>query len=136
MKIGFTVGCWDVLHDGHRNHLNIVVKDCDLLVVGIVTDWLVKMQKGCNPHETYEVREQKLKDFLNGFNFKTIPIDSLIQPWIFNLIDVAFVGEDQIDRFYAHSKNKVKQKIIIERTPDISSTLIRDTLKASQVESP
>jgi glycerol-3-phosphate cytidylyltransferase len=130
MKIGFTVGCWDVFHKGHRNHLTIALNECDFLIIGIVTDWLVKMQKGCNPYDSYDLRKQNLHQFLNEKNnFKTIPIDSLQQNWISDVIDIAFVGEDQIDRFYEHPKNFVKEKKIIKRLPDISSTLIKEKFK-------
>jgi cytidyltransferase-like protein len=129
MKIGFTIGCWDVFHEGHRNHLMIACKECDFLIVGVVTDWLVKMQKGCNPHDTYEIREKNLHQFLKSNHFKIIPIDSLQQKWISKVIDIAFVGEDQIDRFYEHPDNQVKHKRIIERLPNISSSQIRKIKK-------
>ena len=42
-KIGFTNGCFDVLHLGHIRYLKEAKKKCDLLVVGVNSDESVKM---------------------------------------------------------------------------------------------
>ena len=47
-KIGFTNGCFDILHPGHIKLLKEAKKNCDILVVGINSDHSVKMNKGSN----------------------------------------------------------------------------------------
>ncbi len=46
LKVGFTNGCFDVLHAGHTSYLNEARKKCDRLVVGLNCDASVKILKG------------------------------------------------------------------------------------------
>lgn len=45
-KIGFTNGCFDNLHDGHKHLLTEARKHCDILFVGINDDKSVRELKG------------------------------------------------------------------------------------------
>lgn len=47
-KIVFTNGCFDILHSGHVNYLNLSGKLGDILIVGINTDLSIKRLKGAN----------------------------------------------------------------------------------------
>ncbi len=44
--VGFTNGCFDLLHAGHVNYLDWARRHCDRLVVGLNTDSSVRTQKG------------------------------------------------------------------------------------------
>jgi len=44
--IGFTNGCFDILHLGHVRYLNEAKKECDILVLGMNSDVSVKRLKG------------------------------------------------------------------------------------------
>lgn len=46
LKVGFTNGCFDVLHMGHVSYLNAARDHCDRLVVGLNGDPSVKILKG------------------------------------------------------------------------------------------
>lgn len=46
MKVGFTNGCFDILHVGHIRLLQFARKSCDRLIVGINSDASVKRLKG------------------------------------------------------------------------------------------
>jgi len=46
LKVGFTNGCFDILHYGHVNYLSQARAKCDKLVVGINHDASVKILKG------------------------------------------------------------------------------------------
>ncbi len=46
LKVGFTNGCFDILHRGHAAYLNDARKRCDRLVVGLNKDSSVKILKG------------------------------------------------------------------------------------------
>lgn len=57
LKIGFTNGCFDILHAGHVNYLNAARAQCDRLVLGLNTDQSVKILKGPNrPVNNQEAR--------------------------------------------------------------------------------
>ena len=47
-KVGFTNGCFDLLHPGHISLLAEARGACDKLVVGLNSDWSVKRLKGEN----------------------------------------------------------------------------------------
>lgn len=46
LKVGFTNGCFDIVHYGHVNYLNQARDKCDRLVLGINHDTSVKILKG------------------------------------------------------------------------------------------
>ncbi len=46
LKVGFTNGCFDILHAGHVNYLNDARNQCDRLVLGLNTDISVQLLKG------------------------------------------------------------------------------------------
>jgi D-beta-D-heptose 7-phosphate kinase/D-beta-D-heptose 1-phosphate adenosyltransferase len=56
-KIGFTNGCFDLLHAGHIHILKQCATDCDRLIVGLNADSSVKKLKGADrPVQSEEVR--------------------------------------------------------------------------------
>lgn len=46
LKIGFTNGCFDILHAGHVNYLNKARARCDRLVLGLNHDQSIRILKG------------------------------------------------------------------------------------------
>ena len=48
LKIGFTNGCFDLLHPGHLHSLREAAKLCDKLIIGLNNDESVKRLKGQN----------------------------------------------------------------------------------------
>lgn len=48
LKVGFTNGCFDIVHYGHVNYLNQARDKCDRLVLGLNHDKSVKILKGAD----------------------------------------------------------------------------------------
>lgn len=48
LSVGFTNGCFDVLHYGHVSYLNAARRRCDRLIVGLNTDESVRILKGAD----------------------------------------------------------------------------------------
>ena len=46
MRVGFTNGCFDILHSGHVQYLQETRKHCDRLVLGLNQDASVRLLKG------------------------------------------------------------------------------------------
>lgn len=46
LKVGFTNGCFDILHKGHVSYLNNTHDHCDRLIVGLNSDSSVRILKG------------------------------------------------------------------------------------------
>ena len=62
-KIGFTNGCFDLLHPGHKHLINEGKKKCDYLVIGLNSDFSVREIKGkSRPVESEHVRKKKLQN--------------------------------------------------------------------------
>ena len=61
LKIGFTNGCFDLLHKGHLSLLSQSRKKCDFLIVGLNSDSSVKLLKGNDrPIDSESIRLDKL----------------------------------------------------------------------------
>ena len=75
--VGFTNGCFDLLHEGHLSLLSQAKKKCDFLIVGINSDLSVKKLKGPDrPIDKEQIRLKKLSiikdvDALIVFNEET-----------------------------------------------------------------
>ncbi|MEM6780339.1 MAG: D-glycero-beta-D-manno-heptose-7-phosphate kinase [Pseudomonadota bacterium] len=48
LSVGFTNGCFDIVHYGHVNYLNEAKQKCDRLILGLNSDQSVKILKGAN----------------------------------------------------------------------------------------
>ena len=60
-RIGFTNGCFDILHHGHVALLEAAARECDLLVVGVNSDASVTRLKGApRPYVTSAARQAVL----------------------------------------------------------------------------
>ncbi len=81
--IGFTNGCFDLLHEGHQFFLNECKKNCDFLIVGLNSDTSVKQLKGSSrPIENQKKRMQqlyKLQSVNKVLIFNELSPDSLIK---------------------------------------------------------
>ncbi len=77
LKVGFTNGCFDVLHVGHVANLNYCKSKCDILIVGLNSDDSVKRLKGEErPIHAFEARASVLcglraVDYVVGFEEDT-----------------------------------------------------------------
>lgn len=97
--IGFTNGCFDILHKGHVSYLNEAKKYCDILIVALNSDESVKLIKGSNKpinkleDRMYVVASLESVDFVTFFNEVT-PIN-LIE---YILPDIVFKGGDYKDK--------------------------------------
>ena len=63
LKIGFTNGCFDLLHKGHLSLLSQSKQKCDFLIVGLNSDASVKLLKGDErPIDNESIRLNKLSN--------------------------------------------------------------------------
>jgi D-beta-D-heptose 7-phosphate kinase/D-beta-D-heptose 1-phosphate adenosyltransferase len=110
MRIGFTNGCFDLLHQGHLYSISEARKKCDYLIIGLNSDISVAKLKGSNrpiDEQTYRVLKlSKLSDVdaIIIFNDDTpLRLIKDINP------DILFKGVDYKDREIVGSKF-VKEK--------------------------
>jgi glycerol-3-phosphate cytidylyltransferase len=122
VRIGFTVGVFDLFHEGHKNLLDYCGARCDYLVVALVTDQLARIQKGHDrPAWSYSKRYVELRKHA-GVG-RIVPIDQIDEHHMRTLLafaDVWFRGVNQtnmplVDWPAVHW---------VPETPGISTTLL------------
>ena len=132
-KLGFTNGCFDILHSGHIKLLKNAKNNCDLLIVGLNSDNSVKVNKGNNrPINNIDSRLEVLTslefvDLVCVFNEKT-PF-KLIKTLLPNIL---FKGSDYKKKFIvgADLVNKTSGKVtLINIKKDYSTSKIIDKIK-------
>ena len=122
MKVGFTVGVFDLMHEGHARLLTHCGGRCDYLVVALVTDQLARIQKGHDrPAWSYSKRFVELRKHESVA--RVIPIDRIDEAHMLTLLsfaDVWFRGENQTNM------PLVDYPCIewVPETPGVSTTLI------------
>ena len=93
--VGFTNGCFDLLHAGHKHLLNEAKQNCDYLVVGINSDSSINLIKG--PERPIDKKKKRVEnlsklkcvDSIISFNEKTpLNIIKIIKP------NIIFKGSD------------------------------------------
>jgi len=124
----YTTGSFDIFHYGH---LNILIKSkelCDYLIVGVSTDELIEKEKGRAPVIPFEERFNVVKAI--GLVDEVIPqVDKNKQRVVDEFkIDAISVGSDWKGRY-----PKVTCAMeYFNYTENVSSTILKDTLKLNQ----
>lgn len=91
--VGFTLGCFDILHIGHINLLRNSKKLCDKLIVGVCSDDYIDSKKGNRYFNIYDriniLQSIKYCDVV-------VPEDTLdkLTLWQKYKFDYLFVGSD------------------------------------------
>jgi D-beta-D-heptose 7-phosphate kinase / D-beta-D-heptose 1-phosphate adenosyltransferase len=103
VKVGFTCGCFDGLHQGHKHLLRDAARQCNHLIVAVNNDAWCRDHKGeGRPLVSLEARMEAVHVFLHflplghAFDFAIIPFagrDWELIPAI--APDVIFRGHDQ-----------------------------------------
>ncbi len=93
-KLGYTTGVFDLFHVGHLNILKKAKEHCEILIVGVSTDELVKEYKSKLPviphHERIEI--------VGGIKYVDMVVPQTnrdkFSSWERLKFDVMFVGDD------------------------------------------
>ncbi|MBO0412390.1 glycerol-3-phosphate cytidylyltransferase [Enterococcus hulanensis] len=131
MKRVITYGTYDLLHYGHINLLRRAKEYGDYLIVALSTDefnWNEK-QKKC--YFSYEKRKQLLEairyvDLVipeNGWEQKVPDIEEYH-------VDTFVMGDDWAGKFDFVAEKTNAEVVYLSRTPEVSSTQIKEDLKA------
>ena len=105
LRIGFTNGCFDLLHQGHLYSISEAKKKCDYLIIGLNSDISVAKLKGSNrPIDEQAYRVLKLSK-LNDVDAIIIFHDETPLRLIKDINpDILFKGIDYKDREIVGSK--------------------------------
>jgi len=95
VKIGFTNGCFDIIHVGHVKYLEQAKKECDILVVAVNSDNSVKRIKGAGRPVNPEGARMEVLAALEAVDYVTLFEEDTPLNLIKELIpDVLFKGGD------------------------------------------
>ncbi len=124
MRIGYCAITADILHIGHINYLNACKKQCDYLIVGVMSDECVKKYKGQYPIMSLEDRMKvvgslKVVDKVVMQNIFQFPIHDLVSDY---RVDVIFDSKEHwregadfyLDYTEGISSSQIKNKILKE----------------------
>ncbi len=126
--IGFTNGCFDIIHKGHITYLFQAKEYCDILVVGVNTDESIRRIKGIKkPINSLEDRIIVLSaieavDFVTVFDEDTP--ENLIE---YLKPDIYFKGGDYKDKVIPEMRIIEKYRItykVLSLIPEVSTTKI------------
>lgn len=124
-----TYGTFDVLHYGHIKLLERAKSLGDFLIVGLSTDEFCINGKGKNVYYNYEKRKYMLESI--KFVDLVIPENSYDQKFndfIRYNIDKFVIGSDYVGSKYLDNIDKYCEVVILDRTPNISSTQLKERL--------
>ena len=133
-KIGYTQGVFDMFHVGHLNLLNEAKKHCDVLIVGVNSDDLVKQYKEKIPI----IEENDRKAIVENIKSvdKALIVNTLDKTEVLKSIkfDVIFIGDDwKGNSRWEETEKQMKCKGIdlfyLPYTKRISSTLLRKKIE-------
>ena len=123
--IGFTNGCYDILHVGHLKLLQYLKNRCDYVIVGIDSDQRVKKLKG--PSRPFN-NQQDRKFMLESLTFVDKVVIFNSEEDLCNLIiaeapDLMVVGNDYKNRHVVGSEHAKKIEFF-EKVSGYSTTKI------------
>jgi glycerol-3-phosphate cytidylyltransferase len=128
-----------MFHIGHLNILKRAKQQCEYLIVGVTTDELCFKRKGKYPIIKQEERMQIVEAI--KYVDKVVLQDSMdkIKNVIKNNVDVVFVGSDwkgtsQWNEYEIQFKKVNCDVIYLPHTDGISSTLLREKIKKTEVK--
>ena len=132
-KIGYTTGVFDLFHIGHLNILRRAKEQCDILIVGVSTDELVRNYKHKTPVIPFEERLAIVEAI--KYVDKVVPQISLdkLDAWNKLHFDALFHGTDWkgttlYNNIEAALRAHGVEFVYIPYTQGVSSTLIAGKL--------
>jgi glycerol-3-phosphate cytidylyltransferase len=135
IRIGYAPGAFDLFHVGHLNVLRNARSRCDYLIAGVVSDEMLKLNKGITPVVPVEERLEIVRSI--SFVDKAVAEDvpHKIDMWRELRFDVLFKGDDwkgteqgnRLDRDFAAVGVEV---VYFPRMPNTSSTVLRAALRS------
>lgn len=134
--IGYTSGVFDLLHDGHRNYLRACREKCDLLVVGVDEDAIVRKNKGSNrPFQSIDTRMKSLRSEALGDIFfkKSNSFDEIVKAFqlhIYFIPDSRTLHESRLELI----SNLGIELIVIPYTAGVSTSLIAQNRQLSKTD--
>ncbi|MCR0263984.1 adenylyltransferase/cytidyltransferase family protein [[Clostridium] innocuum] len=132
-KIGYTTGVFDMFHIGHLNILEKAKEQCEILIVGVSTDEVVREYKNKVPIIPYNQRA-RIVSALKCVD-KVVPQENMnkFDAWKVIGFNVLFHGDDwKGSKMYDEIEKQFAEVgvdlIFLKHTSGISSTILREKI--------
>jgi glycerol-3-phosphate cytidylyltransferase len=130
-KVGFIAGAFDVIHPGYIEMFQFIKKNCDYLIVGLHKDPSLERDTKLKPVLTTDER----KEMLLSLRYIDEVIDyqtelDLMEILESGRIDVGFLGDDYIDKYYTGKGLSIEIKFI-DRSHGWSTTKYKISISDS-----
>lgn len=139
--VGYAPGAYDLFHIGHLNILRHAAEHCDRLIAGVVSDELLRVNKGRMPVVPVAERVEIVRSirFVDDVHVEVLP--DKLDTWRQLRFDVIFKGDDwrgtpkgdKLERDFATVGVQVQY---FPYTVHTSSTMLRKALAAIHAEEP
>ncbi|MGX7051890.1 glycerol-3-phosphate cytidylyltransferase [Leuconostoc palmae] len=134
MRRVITYGTFDMLHYGHINLLKRARDLGDYLIVALSTDEFNLLSKNKKTYFSYEKRKQ----LLEAIRYVDLVIpenawDQKVSDIKLYQIDTFVMGDDWTGQFDFISEETDAEVVYLERTPEISTTQIKEDLNAENL---
>lgn len=98
-KVGYIAGVFDLYHIGHLNMFKRAKEQCEYLIVGVVSDEGVRINKGVEPFVPFEERLEMVKSCRYVDEAVMIPpkFSTTKDAWKIHHFDVQFSGSDYVN---------------------------------------
>jgi glycerol-3-phosphate cytidylyltransferase len=134
IRVGYAPGAFDLFHVGHLNLLRLAKSRCDYLIAGVVSDEMLRENKGIVPIVPLQDRLEIVRNicFVDKAVAEEVPLKS--QMWNVLRFHILFMGSDWIGTEKGHRLDREFAPIGVEvvylpRLTRISSTALRDALE-------
>lgn len=131
--VGYTDGVYDMFHIGHLNMIKEAKKRCDILIVGVHSDAIVK---GYKNRKTI-INENDRREIVGAIRYvdKAVVNETRdkMQLWERHHFDVMFIGDDWkgTERWINFEKQLATVGVKVEYIPytqGVSTTMLREKL--------
>lgn len=136
-KIGYTQGVYDMFHIGHLNIIKHAKTQCDILIVGINSDELVKSYKNKTPVINENNRMEIVRN-IKGVD-RVVLAETLDKRIMFEQLgfNAIFIGSDwKGNNRWAETEHMMKEigvdVVFLPHTDGVTSTMLRE-IKEEQV---
>jgi len=120
-----TFGTFDLFHQGHKNIIDTCKKLSEKLVIGVSNDKLNE-KKGKKSHENIDTRITNVKTYSNSNDiFEEESLEQKLDYIKQHECNILVMGNDWENKFNSNNY----ECVYLQRTPGISSTMLRDELK-------
>lgn len=129
-KVGFIAGAFDVIHPGYIDMFKFMKKNCDFLLVGLHKDPSLERNK-LKPVLSVDER----KDMLLSLRYVDDVVEYQTESDLLEIlknskIDIRFLGDDYIDKYYTGRELNIEVKFI-DRSHGWSTTKYKKSISNS-----